>query len=305
MSSLPHDDPRCVDENTPMIDVVIAGKPRAVDSITVARILPAPQRRMVGPFIFVDHMGPVTVPPGVGFDVRPHPHIGLSTVTYFLEGENVHRDSLGSVQKNVPGDVNVMTAGRGVVHSERADPEFRARGGVMHGMQIWLALPLDHEDDAPSFEHHPKATLPEITPAAGAHGRVLLGEAWAARSPIVHPSQPLLVDLELEAGTQLAVPEAPQRGVFVIEGEIEIDGAAIATDQLAVLNPVPVRLRAPARSRVLILGGAAVGERFIEWNFVASSKERIARASVAWRARQFPTIPGDDQEFIPLPEPRH
>jgi redox-sensitive bicupin YhaK (pirin superfamily) len=190
MSTLPDHDPRCIDEGSRAIELVIEGRPRGVDSITVARLLPAPQRRMVGPFIFVDHMGPVTVPPGVGFDVRPHPHIGLSTVTYFLDGENVHRDSLGSVQKNVPGDVNIMTAGRGVVHSERADPAWRARGGVMHGMQIWLALPLEREDDEPSFEHHPEATLPVIAPASGARGRLLLGAGYGARSPIVHPSRP-------------------------------------------------------------------------------------------------------------------
>lgn len=301
MSTLPDHDPHCTDERSPVIELVIEGRPRGVGSITVARLLPAPQRRMVGPFVFVDHMGPVTVPPGVGFDVRPHPHIGLSTVTYFLEGENVHRDSLGSVQKNVPGDVNIMTAGRGVVHSERADPAWREHGGVMHGIQIWLALPLDHEEDEPSFAHHPKATLPEIAPVPGARGHVLLGAAFGARSPVVHPSEPLLVDLELAQGVQLDVPEALERGVLVIEGEVEIEDVTLPADRLAVLAPGPVCVRARSRARLLVLGGAPLGPRFIEWNFVSSSQDRIARASAAWKAQTFPKIPGDDQEFIPLP----
>ena len=198
MSTTPSNDPACLNATAEVVDLVISGRPRDLGTVVVSRILPAPKRRMVGPFIFLDHMGPVELAPGVGFDVRPHPHIGLSTVTYFLAGENVHRDSLGTVQHNRPHDVNLMTAGRGVVHSERADPAFRASGGTMHGVQIWLALPDAHEDDAPSFEHHPAATLPAIAPAGGdehggARGRVLIGSAFGATSPIKHPSQPLLV----------------------------------------------------------------------------------------------------------------
>src|SRR5688572_1811405 len=182
MSNVPANDPACTEASTAAIDLVIEGRPRDLGTITVSRILPAAKRRMVGPFIFVDHMGPVQIPPGVGFDVPPHPHIGLSTVTYFLAGENVHRDSLGTVQVNRPHDINLMTAGRGVVHSERADPAFREAGGLMHGVQIWLALPAEREDDEPSFEHHPAATLPAISPAAGVRGRVLIGDAFGAVS---------------------------------------------------------------------------------------------------------------------------
>jgi redox-sensitive bicupin YhaK (pirin superfamily) len=305
MSTLPANEPHCSDpDGDRAIELVIAGRPREVGTITVARLLPSPKRRMVGPFVFVDHMGPITLAPGVGFDVRPHPHIGLSTVTYFLAGENVHRDSLGNVQVNRPGDINLMTAGRGIVHSERADAAFRAAGGPMHGVQIWLALSDAHEDDAPSFEHHPEATLPAIAPAAGVRGRVLIGAAFGERSPIRHPSDPLLVDLELAAGASVDLPAAAgERALFVIDGELAVGTGALATNELGVLcSDRAVRATAPAATRALLLGGPALPPRFIEWNFVASSRERIVRARDAWKARQFPTIPTDDQEFIPYPE---
>jgi redox-sensitive bicupin YhaK (pirin superfamily) len=307
MSTLPANEPACLDPaGDRVIDLVIEGRPRGVGTITVARLLPAAKRRMVGPFIFLDHMGPVVLPPGAGFDVRPHPHIGLSTVTYFLAGENVHRDSLGTVQVNRPGDVNLMTAGRGVVHSERADPGFRAAGGAMHGVQIWLALPDAHEDDAPSFEHHPSATLPEIAPAPGVRGRVLIGAALGARSPIRHPSDPLLLDLELDAGAAVDVPaEVADRALFVIDGELDVGGTAVTTDRLAVLcRGTPARATARAATRLLVLGGPPLGPRFIEWNFVASSPDRIARARDAWKAQQFPAIPTDHEDFIPWPSTR-
>jgi len=253
-------------------------------------------------------MGPIVLEPGVGFDVRPHPHIGLSTVTYFLAGENVHRDSLGTVQVNRPGDINLMTAGRGIVHSERADPAFRAAGGAMHGIQIWLALPDAHEDAEPSFEHHPQATLPEVAPSPGVRGRVLFGAAFGARSPIRHPSEPVLVDLELRAGATVELPaDAAERAVFVIEGELGIGhgigDAPLRADHLAVLRAGrPAAIAATTAARVLVLGGPPLGPRLIEWNFVASSRDRIDRARDAWKARRFPTIPTDDEDFIPWPE---
>lgn len=303
MSTLPANEPRCADPaDVRAIDLVIEGRPRDVGTTTVARILPSPKRRMVGPFIFLDHLGPVALAPGVGFDVRPHPHIGLSTVTYFLAGTNVHRDSLGTVQVNRPGDINLMTAGRGVVHSERAEPAFRAAGGTMHGVQIWLALPDAHEDDPPSFEHHPEATLPAIAPAPGVRGRLLIGAAFGARSPIRHPSEPLLVDLQLDAGAALDVPAGvPECAIFVIAGELCVGQDTLSADHLAVLGGAPARATASAATRALVLGGAPLGTRLIEWNFVASSRDRIDRARDAWRARQFPVIPTDDQEFIPWP----
>ena len=304
MSTLPANEPSCADPaDARAVDLVIEGRPRGVGSTTVARLLPSPRRHMVGPFIFLDHLGPVELAPGVGFDVRPHPHIGLSTVTYFLAGANVHRDSLGTVQVNRPGDVNLMTAGRGVVHSERAEPAFRASGGAMHGVQIWLALPDAHEDDAPSFEHHPQATLPAIAPGPGARGRVLIGAAFGARSPIRHPSDPLLVDLELDDGAALDLPAAAaERAVFVISGELCIGPDTLEADRLAVLGgSAPVHATARAGTRCLLIGGPPVGPRLIEWNFVASSRERLDRARVAWQERRFPVIPTDDQEFIPWP----
>lgn len=304
MSTLPADEPRCdeLHEENP-VELLIKGRPRGVGSLTVARLLPAARRRMVGPFIFVDHMGPVTLPPGGGFDIKPHPHIGLSTVTYLFEGENVHRDSLGTVQANRAGDLNIMTAGRGVVHSERATPELRARGGALHGVQIWLALPTEHEDDAPSFQHHPQATLPVIAPAPCASGRVVLGEAFGARSPVTHPSSPLLVDLELDAGARVDVPASvAECGVFVIAGEAAIGDAMLGVDDLAVLRAgARACIETGAPSRVLVLGGPSLGKRFIDWNFVASSVDRIERARRGWKEQTFPKIPGDDQEFVPLP----
>jgi redox-sensitive bicupin YhaK (pirin superfamily) len=306
MSEQPANEPACQEASAPAVELVIEGRPRDLGSIVVARILPAPRRRMVGPFIFVDHMGPVELPPGVGFDVRPHPHIGLSTVTYFLAGENVHRDSLGTVQINRAHDLNIMTAGRGVVHSERAEPGFRASGGLMHGVQIWLALTDAHEDDAPSFEHHPAATLPAVAPADGVRGRVLLGGLFGATSPVRHPSAPLLVDLQLAPGSRLDVPAdaAAERGAFVIEGEIELGGERLATDQLAVLAAgARVSVTAGEQpARVMLIGGPPVGHRLIEWNFVASTRGRLDAARDAWRAQQFPKIPGESDEFIPYPD---
>lgn len=303
MSDVPAEDPVC-HERADAVDLVIEGRPRDLgDNMIVSRLLPAPKRRMVGPFVFLDHMGPVTLPPGAGFDVRPHPHIGLSTVTYFLAGENVHRDSLGTVQTNRPFDINLMTAGRGVVHSERADPAFRSSGGLMHGVQIWLALPASHEDIAPSFEHHPKDTLPAIAPAEGVTGRVLIGSAFGETSPIRHPSEPLLVDLQLVKGASVAITsDVSERAVFVIDGAVEISGHACTTNQVAVLRPGDVELCATERSHVMLFGGESLGPRLIDWNFVASTKERIDRARDAWKRQEFPAIPTDHDDFIPYPE---
>jgi len=304
MSTLPSEEPHVSETFDETVELVIEGRPRQVGTLTVARLLPSAKRRLIGPFVFLDHLGPVTIAPGLGFDLKPHPHIGLSTVTYFLAGENVHRDSLGNVQVNRPGEVNLMTAGRGVVHSERADPGWRERGGHLHGLQIWLALPEEREEDAPSFEHHPQASLPEAAPAAGARGRVLLGTAFGAASPIAHPSRPSLIDLQLEADAALDVPaEEPERGVYVVEGAVRLGRTVLEANRLAVLRPgAAAQLRAREKSRVLLLGGPPVGRRYIDWNFVSSSQERIQQARRDWREQKFPKIPGDEVEFVPLPE---
>lgn len=303
-----HDEPACIDcEADSAVELLIEGRARGVGTVTVARILPSPKRRRLGPFVFLDHMGPAELPAGKGFDVPPHPHIGLSTVTYFLQGENLHRDSLGTVQVNRAEDINLMTAGRGIAHSERATPELRERGGTLHGLQMWLALPEAHEQDAPSFEHHPRANLPEISPAPGVAGRVLIGSAFGATSPIRHPGQPLLVNLELEAGASVELSaEVAERGVYVIAGEVRLGGEAVATGRLAVLRPGQrARATAVQATHLLLLGGPPMSARFMDWNFVSSKQEHIDAARAAWKAQSvevFPRIPGDDQEHVPYPE---
>jgi redox-sensitive bicupin YhaK (pirin superfamily) len=285
------------------IDLVLEARPRDLGGgFLVGRLLPSARRRMVGPFIFLDHMGPVVIEPGAAADVRPQPHKGLSTVTYLFEGENVHRDSLGTVQPVRPGDLNIMTAGRGIVHSERLDPERRAIGGAFHGVQIWVALPAENEDDAPSFMHYPAGILPELD-QLGVRGRVLIGNAFGVTSPVVHPSKPVMIDLEIERGGCIDIPvSVEERGVYVVVGSIQLDDREIARDQLAVLKPgEPARIEGVEPSRVIVIGGPNIGPRVIDWNFVATTQDRIDRAREAWRAQTFPKIPGDDQEFIPLP----
>ncbi|MFO0576189.1 MAG: pirin family protein [Polyangia bacterium] len=302
-------DPRCRDCTGASISLIIEGRPRPVGSMTVARLVPSPKRRSIGPFVFLDRMGPVDVPPGVGFDVPPHPHIGLSTVTYLVQGENIHRDSLGTVQRNCGRDLNLMTAGRGVVHSERADAEWRRTGGRLDGVQLWLALPTANEEDAPSFQHAPAAELPSVLPAPGVRGQVLLGRFLDASSPVRHPSAPLLCDLELGAGASLVLDAVPagegphERAVFVLSGEVIAGEHVLTPDHLAVLVPTqPLCLLARTASRVLLVGGPPLdGPRYIDWNFVSSSPARIAAARAAWQERRFPLVPGDEEEFVPLP----
>jgi hypothetical protein len=275
-----------------VLDFIIDARARDIGGLTVGRLLPSPRRRMIGPFIFLDHMGPTT---HVG-DVLPHPHIGLSTVTYLFAGENVHRDSLGTVQAVRAGDLNIMSAGRGIVHSERHDPG--AAPTMFHGVQIWVALPEANEDDAPSFSHHAEATLPALD-EPGIDGRVLIGSAFGVTSPVEHPSRPLLVDLAFERGGCIDVPAADERGVYVVSGRVRIESDEVAADQLAVMPTG--RIEALEAARVIVIGGPAMSKRLIDWNFVASTQDRIDRARAAWQAQTFPKIPGDDREYVPLP----
>ncbi len=271
--------------------------------LVVSRVLPGHPHRMVGPFIFFDQMGPVTVAPGQDVDVRPHPHIGLATVTWLFEGELIHRDSLGVVQPIAPGDLNWMSAGRGIVHSERGDPGRRRSARPMFGIQSWVALPAAHEDDAPSFSHHPAATLPDIR-LPGAGRRLIAGEAGGARSPAPAVSPLFYLAAELDAGAALTLPaEHEERAVYLVQGSVAVDGTALEERQLAVLPPgKAVDIRANTASRAMLLGGAkSDGPRHIWWNFVATSREKIEAAKARWREQRFAPVPGET-EFIPLPE---
>jgi redox-sensitive bicupin YhaK (pirin superfamily) len=280
----------------------IVPRTRDLGGFEVRRVLPAGERQMVGPFIFWDQMGPAHFMPGSGIDVRPHPHIGLATVTYLFSGEILHRDSLGTVISIRPGEMNLMTAGRGIVHSERTGTSTRAAGHDLHGIQSWVALPRSHEDAAPSFEHFSAEELPLIS-GDGATLRLILGEMAGRVSPVQLPMETLYAEALLSAGARLQFDaRCVERAVYLCEGEIEIDGSRFDTPQLVVLRAghVPA-LTAVTAARCMLLGGEpADGPRFIWWNFVASSRERIEQAKVDWREGRFAAVPGET-EFIPLP----
>jgi hypothetical protein len=285
------------------VKAILKPTQRDIGSLLVRRVLPALAARLVGPFIFFDHMGPAAYAPGTGVDVRPHPHIGLATVTYLFEGAMLHRDSIGSVQKITPGDVNWMTAGRGIVHSERTPDEERRRGQVMHGIQTWVALPLAHEADEPSFEHHVAATLPQ-TERNGVTLTVIAGNAFGLEAPTRTYSPTLYVAANFAPDGALALtPEHEERGVYLVDGDLSIDGEPLELHHMAVLVPgETATLASRAGATVMLLGGAKLdGERFIEWNFVASSREKIAEAKAAWAAQTMGKVPGET-EWIALPE---
>lgn len=297
-------EPECLYADSSVIDLVIESRPRDLGGFAVRRALPSTQRRHVGPFHFFDHMGPVDFGPGQGIDVRPHPHIALATITYLLEGEFVHRDSVGSEQPIRPGDVNWMVAGRGVVHSERTAPEVRARGARMHGIQTWVALPQHDEEIEPRFEHHPRLTMPVVS-RHGAELHVIAGTAYGAEAPTGVLSPTLYVHAQLDAGATLPIDdEHEERAIYVIDGSIDCDGKRFGAGAMIVIHPrAHVAVQAIGKTNLMLIGGAPLdGPRHIYWNFVASSKERIERAKVDWREGRFPKIPGDDTEFIPLPE---
>jgi redox-sensitive bicupin YhaK (pirin superfamily) len=288
------------------IDLVIVARTRSLGTVDVRRVLPDAHRRLVGPFIFLDHFGPIQKNPGQNFDVRPHPHIGIATLSYLFAGDILHRDSLGSVQRIRPGDVNWMIAGRGIVHSERTPPELRNASGLAHGLQSWIALPLEHEERVPSFENHSMAELPTID-RPGASLRVVAGSAFGRTSPVTVLSPTLYVHAELSVGATLDIDdEHEERAVYVVSGTVGADDGEFGAGNLVVYKPSEkASVTAVEPSTVMLVGGAKLGgERHIEWNFVSSRKERIERAKDDWQNRRFPPIPGDDEEFIPLPTPR-
>ena len=274
----------------------------------VRRLLPAAARRAVGPFVFFDHFGPIDAQPEDNHDVRPHPHIGLATVTYLFEGVMQHRDSTGFVQRIESGAVNLMVAGRGVVHSERTPSDLRNTVRRSHGLQLWLALPEADEDIAPSFSHTPETAIPRWA-MGGASARVLIGSAWGVSSPVPTRSPTLYLDLQLARGAQLTLPPqwAEERALYVVDGACAIDGQKVAPQTMAVLAAgEAVQLSANENMRCVLIGGAPLGPRFMWWNFVSSRKERIAQAADQWAAQpneKFPQVEGES-EFIPLPERR-
>ncbi|AEG92601.1 pirin family protein [Ramlibacter tataouinensis] len=272
---------------------------------TVRRLLPAARQRAVGPFVFFDHFGPVTEVPQANHDVRPHPHIGLATVTYLFEGAMMHRDSLGTEQLIEPGAINWMSAGRGIVHSERRPPSLQGATFVNHGLQLWVGLPRDKEEDAPSFTHTPAAAIPQALQAGGAQVRVLVGEGFGMRSPVEPASPTLYLDIRLPAGARLELPPlAAEMAVYPVAGELRLDGAPLPARQMAVLHPdAGVRLEAVADARLAVIGGEPLGPRHMWWNFVSSRPERIQQAAADWEAGRFGRVPGET-EFIPLPEHR-
>lgn len=304
MSWQPATEPACRERDVvPSCSLVIESRPRDIGDLEVRRVLPSVSRRMVGPFIFFDEMGPAELEPGHGLAVRPHPHIGLATLTYLFDGEILHRDSLGTLQPIRPGAVNWMVAGSGIVHSERSPEEARAGAAPLHGIQTWLALPDEHEDAEPSFEHHAADTLPELTPSPGVSLRLIAGHAYGQRAPVRVFSPTLYLHAELGAGATFELPtEHEERALYLVAGTLEVDGEPFGPGRMLVFTPGSTpRLRATAPARALIIGGAPLGSaRHIWWNFVASSKERIEAAKRRWRDDQFPAVPGDD-ERIPLP----
>jgi len=285
------------------IEQLIEPRARDLGGFEVRRVLPHGRRRMVGPFIFFDHIGPVQFAPGQGVDVRPHPHICLATVTYLFEGDLLHRDSLGCVQLIRPGDVNWMTAGRGIVHSERTSPDSRAAGARLHGIQSWVALPLAAEEAEPAFRHHDAAELPQLEQDR-VRLRLIAGNAWGVQSPVATLSEMFYAEAAFEPGGSVVLDgEHAERAIYVVSGALNIDDEApIASGNMVVLTGrAEVTIRASAGARAMLLGGAPLdGERHIWWNFVASTPERIERAKRDWAELRFASVPGDD-ERIPLP----
>ncbi len=293
-------EPKCT-ETKGTVELVIEPREKDLGEFTVRRVLPAAQRRMVGSFIFFDHMGPAEFPPGQGIQVRPHPHIGIATVTYLFEGEIMHRDDLGFVQPIQPGAVNLMTAGRGIVHSERAGDDLHETSRL-HGIQSWMALPDSEEEREPAFEHYPAADLPDID-VNGVNVRVIIGEAYGHTSPVHAYSSTLYLECLMPAGSELTLPDQyPETAAYVVSGSVTIDDQSYGKGVMVVACAnAGMNLRANEASRVMVIGGEPLGKRHIYWNFVSSSRERIEQAKSDWRERRFGEIPGE-HEFIPLPD---
>jgi len=305
MSFFPGNDPEPGDAFAcDQIELMVVPNAKDIGGFEVRRALPTAKRRLVGPFIFFDRMGPAILRAGHALDVRPHPHIGLSTVTYLFDGKIRHRDSLGTEMVIAPGDVNLMTAGRGIVHSERTPEELRGAPMSVSGLQTWLALPDGKEEIAPVFANTSMARLPEID-AEGVSGRVVIGEFSGLRSPVATASDTLYADLRLAAGAAVKIPaDAEERAIYTLEGEVSIAGDVFPAERLLVFKPgEEIVVSSERGAHFMLFGGASLGsQRYIWWNFVSSSKERIEQAKQEWKTGRFDIVPGDEEEFIPLPE---
>lgn len=291
-------------ERNNAIELLIEPATKDLGEFTVRRALPDERRQRVGPFIFFDHMGPAEFPPGTGVNVRAHPHIGLATITYLFEGEILHRDSLGYVQPIRPGEVNWMTAGRGIVHSEKVTPEILESGQKLHGLQTWVALPLEHEEDEPRFEHYGSEGIPTVS-LDGVAVTVVIGTAYGETSPVQAASETLYVEARMGPGSSLDLPDAEETGIYVVDGSIELDGVTVSSGVLAVLeNESSGTITTADGAHVMICGGDTLeGDRIIWWNFVSSSGERLEQAKRDWNEDRFDKVPGET-DFIPLPKKR-
>lgn len=305
MSFFPGNDPLMGDAfASDQIELMVIPNAKDIGGFQVRRALPTARRRLVGPFIFFDRMGPAVLRAGQALDVRPHPHIGLSTVTYLFDGKIRHRDSLGTEMVIQPGDVNLMTAGRGIVHSERTPEELRGAPMSVSGLQTWLALPDGKEEVAPVFENTAALRLPEID-AEGVSGRIVIGALSGLRSPVATASDTLYADLKLAPGASVKIPaDAEERAIYTLEGEVSISGDRFPAERLLVFRPGDeIVVSSEGGAHFMLFGGASLGsKRYIWWNFVSSSKERIEQAKEEWKTGRFDIVPGDEQEFIPLPE---
>jgi redox-sensitive bicupin YhaK (pirin superfamily) len=286
------------------VETVVVPRTRDLGGFEVRRVLPSAERRMVGPFVFLDQMGPTIFKPGTGIDVRPHPHIGLATVTYLFEGAIVHRDSLGTVQTITPGAVNWMTAGRGIVHSERTDQAARSHENPMSGLQFWVGLPQRDQETDPAFAHHPANSLPVIEDTDKTV-RIVVGSAFGKAAPVATRSQMVLADAQLRPGATLPVDATyEERGIYIMNGVAEVDGQSYEAGRLLVIAPGarPTAKAGTDGARLVLIGGEPMdGPRHLYWNFVSSSNERIEQAKQDWKAGRFPAVPGE-HEFIPLPD---
>lgn len=284
------------------IDVIVEPRDSDLGGFYVRRALPTRKKRMVGPWIFFDEMGPAQFPAGAGVDVAPHPHIGLSTVTYLFDGEMLHRDSIGSYQVIKPGDINLMVAGKGVTHSERERPEVTARDHNLHGLQLWLALPEQHEQAEPAFYHVPSADIPSVN-VDGASLRIMIGKAYGVKSPVPTLSETLYAEALLDLGQKLTLPTAEELAVYVVSGALLSGDEKLTARTLVVFKSgVQPIIKAQETSHIVIIGGTSLGERFINWNFVSSDKQRIEQARQDWQNQRFDKVAGDEDEFIPLPK---